>query len=321
MFLVLTVTYERSPGLPVMLAALSLSLGNLILFPSCHLLLLLLASPVACIVSHQPTDHQMHLSIIGDQAFLSNPAAAAVEVDPSSQENSSLVVNGTTAGDSGSGKSAALKKATDKSDEPRIWSGGVVPYFFHSFTSVRAIRAIRAGMREISAATCVHFVPVTRIMKRRKSKKAPPHVQIFQGRDGECWSVFGTHDVHPVSLSRGCWDKGTILHELMHVLGFDHSHTRPDRDSFLTVHWDNIDPKDWSEFEIRGNSIESRLIGKIPFDYESILMYGEWNGSRDDENPALTRKDGKRLVDLEEKTRLSPHDLRLVNKVYKCRRR
>ena len=183
-------------------------------------------------------------------------------------------------------------------------------------------------MREIAAQTCIQFVPIQRLLSRRsssssirrKGKKMPAHVQIFQGDDHECWSVYGTHDVHPVSLSYGCWDRGTILHELMHVIGFDHSHTRVDRDSFIKIHWNNIDPDDWSEFIVRTESLESRMSKQIPFDYGSIMMYGELNGSKDEESPAISRKDGRRLIDLEDKKRLSANDVRMVNKIYKCPR-
>lgn len=35
---------------------------------------------------------------------------------------------------------------------------------------------------------------------------------------------------------------GNLCHELMHALGLHHEHTRPDRDQYVTIQWDNVVP-------------------------------------------------------------------------------
>ncbi len=45
-----------------------------------------------------------------------------------------------------------------------------------------------------------------------------------------------------VALTPACYatQAGTIMHELMHRVGFGHEHTRPDRDTYIEVIWDQI---------------------------------------------------------------------------------
>lgn len=53
-------------------------------------------------------------------------------------------------------------------------------------------------------------------------------------------------DGQALSLAPECWRRGVILHELMHLLGFFHEHSRWDRDLFVELNFENIqrgDPK------------------------------------------------------------------------------
>lgn len=34
---------------------------------------------------------------------------------------------------------------------------------------------------------------------------------------------------------------GNIVHEIAHALGFFHEHSRPDRDEYVSVLWDNVE--------------------------------------------------------------------------------
>jgi len=121
-----------------------------------------------------------------------------------------------------------------------------------------------------------------------------------------------------VSIGRGCGNYGIILHELMHVLGFYHLHQRHDRDKFLDIHWENINPMYMNNFKLLGPEhipMEGR------FDYHSIMMYGDTSFSRDSQSITMSPTfNGVRIVDPAYKKSLSDMDVRSINRMYDCER-
>ena len=45
-----------------------------------------------------------------------------------------------------------------------------------------------------------------------------------------------------ISIGKNCDKFGIVVHELGHVVGFWHEHTRPDRDEHVSIIRDNIQP-------------------------------------------------------------------------------
>ncbi|EDO30227.1 predicted protein [Nematostella vectensis] len=78
--------------------------------------------------------------------------------------------------------------------------------------------------------TCIRF-------KQRTNEYA--YARFWKGE--KCSSHVGhTGRKQDISLAGGCWHAGIVAHEIGHALGFYHEQLRPDRDSYVTINWDNI---------------------------------------------------------------------------------
>uniref|UniRef100_A0A8B9RKP8 Metalloendopeptidase n=1 Tax=Astyanax mexicanus TaxID=7994 RepID=A0A8B9RKP8_ASTMX len=98
------------------------------------------------------------------------------------------------------------------------------------------------------------------------------YLPIFSLSPLRCYSSVGrTGGKQVVSLStRGCVYHGIVQHELNHALGFYHEHTRSDRDRYVTINWQNIDPTMQYNFNKENtNNLNT------PYDYSSVMHYGK----------------------------------------------
>jgi len=81
---------------------------------------------------------------------------------------------------------------------------------------------------------------------------------------------------------------GSLVHEVMHALGFYHEQSRPDRRKSIKVKWFNIQLKQWGNF-----FVSPFAKTKGTFDFDSIMLYPSFNSfAVDPKKPTITRRDG-----------------------------
>jgi len=151
------------------------------------------------------------------------------------------------------------------------WTSGILPYIIDGGSSFTAanIQTITNAMRRIEQQTnnCIRFVQRT---------SQPTWIRIYPGQG--CWSYMGrtkTSGAQDLSLQNpGCVSQSTAIHELLHAVGFAHEQTRPDRDNFVTINYNNIQSGTESNFQ-RYPTSDVNTYNRA-YDHASIMHY-KWN--------------------------------------------
>ncbi|XP_040564460.1 uncharacterized protein [Lepeophtheirus salmonis] len=217
------------------------------------------------------------------------------------------------------------------SDIGRRWPNGIVPYGVHPNASSLAFE-IKKGMDYIEKQTCVKFV---------KRNTETSFLYIIASEIEQCSSYVGYFSdkftlmsLHNIKCNNG----RTIQHELLHALGFTHEHTRPDRDNYMTINWDNIKEDAYREFyryvekssDIR-DCTKSPLTNKsectreelvttegLPYDYGSIMHYSENAFSKSSSKTIKPIQKVPFGIEMGKARSLSYWDILKIRKAYNC---
>lgn len=71
----------------------------------------------------------------------------------------------------------------------------------------------------------------------------------------------------------GCASHGTVVHEMMHTIGFFHQQSATDRDDYINLYLDNVSDKEKPNFDKYGDNIVTSF--GYGYDYKSVLHYSE----------------------------------------------
>lgn len=67
---------------------------------------------------------------------------------------------------------------------------------------------------------------------------------------------------------------GNTIHEIDHAIGFHHEQCRADRDNFITINWNNIQPGFEGQFLSYTQSGLDEIAIEGGLDLGSVMMYG-----------------------------------------------
>ena len=204
-----------------------------------------------------------------------------------------------------------INKRAATSYQGYLWTNWTIPYEINiSFNSGNRQKIINA-MNVLSSVTCLNFVERT---------TEYDYVHIRSGYD--CSSYVGhIGGLQYLNLTTNCRTHGIILHELGHALGLWHEQSRPDRDSYVTIHLDNIEEKYRHNFRKRMDRAVDYQGTR--YDYGSVMHYGtKYYTSCSNCNTITvaneTEYEKQGRPRLGQRIGLSPSDIIQINRLYKC---
>jgi astacin len=131
----------------------------------------------------------------------------------------------------------------------------------------------------------------------------------FIPSDEGCWSWVGRQgSMQELGLGDGC-STGNAVHEIGHAVGLWHEQSREDRDTFVTIHWNNIEEDKKHNFN--QHIADGEDVG--PYDYGSIMHYGRTAFSKNGQDTITPVKAGAAIG---QRDHLSYDDIQAVVYMY-----
>lgn len=190
-----------------------------------------------------------------------------------------------------------------KEDGKLLWPTSVIPFGVHK--DLPRPERIEAVVEYFNLHTPVQLVPWA----------GEEDGIFFISGEENCYSYLGRRGGHqPIVLSDKCEFK-EILHEVMHALGFIHEQSRPERDNWVEILWDNIKMEFKSQFSVVPEKwIEHYRGGPFVFDYNSIMIYQPNAFAK---SPSVNTMQSKTHMNIEPtKGALSPLDIERLYVLY-----
>ncbi|CAH0558868.1 unnamed protein product [Brassicogethes aeneus] len=207
-------------------------------------------------------------------------------------------------------KNRKIRAATARKE--RIWDYGVIPYEIDGNFSGLHRALFKQAMKHWENFTCIKFI--------ERDRDEHPNYITFTEKTCGCCSFVGKrgNGGQAISIGKNCDKFGIVVHELGHVVGFWHEHTRPDRDKHVEILRDNImNGQEYNFNKLTDDEVNS--LG-LTYDYDSIMHYARSTFSKGTFLDTIQPIDvpGKKKPEIGQRVRLSQGDIAQTNILYKC---
>ncbi|XP_069125087.1 hatching enzyme 1.2-like [Argopecten irradians] len=113
---------------------------------------------------------------------------------------------------------------------------------------------------------------------------------------------------------------GSVLHELMHAMGFWHEHSRPDRNSTIEVHFDHVQKYRATNFiKLKPSEVKPEY-SSIQYDPCSLMHYGPYAFTKDKNKKTITLWDSKSSMSCKmgQRNSATKQDILRIQKLFGC---
>jgi hypothetical protein len=138
------------------------------------------------------------------------------------------------------------------------WTGGVVPYIFDANVSAADQLVGIDAMAEWAAVANLTFVPRT---------TQANYIRFYTTNSNSSFvgMIGGQQTINIFN-----WNyRFIVCHEICHALGYWHEQSRPDRNTYVTINYANIDPNYSYNFNIVSGATMNGT-----YDFDSVMHYG-----------------------------------------------
>lgn len=185
------------------------------------------------------------------------------------------------------------------------WKHGIVPFKLSEDLPIKNKMAVLQAILYLQQNTPVEFIELT----SKNIAEYKDYIAFIPAEGTTCSSFVGRKGgQQEINLAPRCTTMNTV-HEISHALGLWHEQSRSDRDDYIQIVWENIEPDHRFNFDQHlGNS---KNIGS--YDYQSLMHYGPYAFSKNGEKTILPLQEDAIIGQREQ---LSEKDIAAIQAMY-----
>uniref|UniRef100_A0A034WHW1 Metalloendopeptidase n=1 Tax=Bactrocera dorsalis TaxID=27457 RepID=A0A034WHW1_BACDO len=198
-------------------------------------------------------------------------------------------------------------------NETKRWPDNLVYYkFSEGFFDNDHKNHILRGMKIVEEVSCIRF---------KEATEDQSYYINITGSSGGCFSSVGwangvrSYNLQIYPLDTGCFRLGTIVHELLHTLGFYHMQSAANRDDYVRIDTENIQAGTEHNF----NKYDEDFVDDFDeeYDYGSVLHYSAYAFSANGKMTIVPLREEEASV-MGQRRSLSQSDINKLNIMYRC---